>query len=71
METFNFKNSEMKPNITIYIGILWFILYTYSLMKLNSYQEQGCELTLKKKSPTLQNVYHFCHSLQIAMNQSK
>ena len=51
METFNLKNSEMKPNITVYIGVLWFILYTYSLMKLNTYQEQGCELTLKKKIP--------------------
>lgn len=35
MEKLNLKNSEMTPNITICIGILWVILYDYSLMKLN------------------------------------
>lgn len=72
MEKLNFKKSDMKPNITIYIGILWFILYKYYLTKFNICQEQGCELTLKKHTkPTIRNVYHFHHSWQITLNHFK
>lgn len=53
----------------------WYIMvHTLHLPKCNTSWEQGCELThthTQKKLPTIQNVYRFHHSWQIALNHFK
>lgn len=71
MERLNLKNSEMKPNIFIDIGILWFILYTWqSVIQVGS-KAVNWHTHTQKKLPTIQNVYRFHHSWQTALNHFK